>query len=522
MVSSAPPPLVTAIVLQKQDSPYIACESVVPASNNAWLNQSIKTRFTSSSSAIAFPRNLGLSLGLPNAPRLQSFGWNPGIRPEQKFLPNKTICNIISLDEMRYFADRYFKEVHIYFGVIDKKLFLSHSTDFWNSSNKYGTDLEALICGVVALGSYFSGPAGSPAEAEIVEHGRILLDLSTAHPPALLSFKHVAAWILRTIYLRSTTRPHLSWIASCTAMHIADSVGLHREIKDIRVKDRHMSPLEEDLRRRTFWVAMALNQWLAAEYGRARVQLCLVDCKPLLPVPGDLTAQTVAIMHAVPAKIISGGTFMDLFTALDLATALPADSPFLGLLRADVCFCIYRMFRSMNITLPTGQISRLLEIIRVALDGVKFLRTMGQSWWNLIGTPFHGICVLLSLGTSESLAMIPNAMKTLKNTVACYDSHISNEALRTAHALVQGARVKMRREMESLDHGVSIVGPLTDESQEDLGWGLGENWGFYEYFDFGSVARLDDPGLLDSGHAEGFNELEENSSGGVSNLQFSV
>ncbi|TVY90682.1 Protein RDR1, partial [Lachnellula willkommii] len=449
--------------LQRDDAPYLVAESRVPAAdaNGALLYQSIKTRSTTSSSAIAFPAKLGISLGVAEPPRLQAFAWNPGSRQETKFVPDKTICDIISLEQMKIFVGKYFKEVHIYFGIISQEeSFVGRCVEFWASSNKHGTDFEALICGVVALGSYFSGAAGSPAEAEIVEHGRILLDLSTAHPPCFLSVKHVSAWVLRAIYLRCTTRPHLSWMASCTAVHVAEVLGLHRDIRTLRMTQnppRNTTPLEEDLRRRKFWVAMALNQFLAAEYGRTRVQLDHVDCTPLLPKAGDLTAQTIAIMQSVPS---SNSTVSDLYSALNVAVALSVDSPFHSLLRADVCFCIYRMFRSANLALSSSQTGALLEIIKVALDGVKFLRTMGYCWWNIIGTPFHCVCVLLSIATSESLAMIPNALETLKNTVAVYDSHISNEALRTAHALVQGAKAKMAREMASLETGLSVVGDL--------------------------------------------------------------
>ena len=71
--------------------------------------------------------------------------------------------------------------------------------------------MEALICVVVALGSFISSPLlPLLAEAQVVEHRRLLLDLTTAHAPAWLSVRHVQAWLLRAIYLRSTTRPHLS------------------------------------------------------------------------------------------------------------------------------------------------------------------------------------------------------------------------------------------------------------------------------------------------------------------------
>ncbi|TVY14243.1 Protein RDR1 [Lachnellula arida] len=488
--------------LQRDDAPYLVAESRVPAAdaNGALLYQSIKTRSTTSSSAIAFPAKLGISLGVAEPPRLQAFAWNPGSRQETKFVPDKTICDIISLEQMKIFVGKYFKEVHIYFGIISQKeSFVGRCVEFWASSNKHGTDFEALICGVVALGSYFSGAAGLPAEAEIVEHGRILLDLSTAHPPCFLSVKHVSAWVLRAIYLRCTTRPHLSWMASCTAVHVAEVLGLHRDIQTLRMTQnppRNTTPLEEDLRRRKFWVAMALNQFLAAEYGRTRVQLDHVDCTPLLPKAGDLTAQTIAIMQSVPS---SNSTVSDLYSALNVAVALPVDSPFHSLLRADVCFCIYRMFRSANLALSSSQTGALLEIIKVALDGVKLLRTMRCCWWNIIGTPFHCVCVLLSIATSESLAMIPNALETLKNTVAVYDSHISNEALRTAHALVQGAKAKMAREMQSLETGLSVVGDLAEDgpaANQYLEWAAWEDMGRIDYFDFGGY---DDAGLLDSG-----------------------
>ncbi|TVY78377.1 Protein RDR1 [Lachnellula suecica] len=501
-------PSATGAVLQKQDGPYMATESVLPDANSALLNQTFKTKFTSSSSAIAFPTNLGLSLGLSNPPRLQSFGWNPGLRAEQKFLPTKTICNIISLEEMRFFADRYFKEVQIYFNLTDKTTILARAADFWTSSPTQGTDLEALVCQIVALGSYFSGSSSLAAEAEIVEHGRILLDLSTAHPPALLSCKHVAAWVLRAIYLRCTTRPNLSWMASCTALHLAESIGLHREVKNINFTrqevPRQRTELEIDLRRRNFWVASALNQFLSAETGRTKVHIDSVDCTPLQPHPGDLTAQTVTILQTVPGRTIVDGTFLDLSTALDTATTLPANSPFLVLLKADVSFVIFRVFRSTNVAPSLAQVSSLLEIIRVALDAVKFLRTMNQPWWNVVCTPFHSICVLLSLNTSESLAMIPGALETLKSTVAIFDSFLPNEALRTTYTLVQAARSKMGRDMESLDLGLSIVGELSGQPEANLPWGVKDNLGYFEYFDFGNMVGIDDAGLLDSEPYLGF------------------
>jgi hypothetical protein len=125
--------------------------------------------------------------------------------------------DIISLDQLKLYSVIYFNEVHQFFGMLDQELYMAHATDFW-AEPKQGTDFEACMCGVFALGSIFHGATHppspvSPVEAQVVEHGRLLLELSTTYASALLSMKHVIAWVLRAIYLRFTTRPHFSWYA---------------------------------------------------------------------------------------------------------------------------------------------------------------------------------------------------------------------------------------------------------------------------------------------------------------------
>ncbi len=63
----------TASMLSGLDRPdhFMASESLVQDANEGnFLQHSLKTRFTSSNSAIAFPRSLGWSLGLEDPPRL--------------------------------------------------------------------------------------------------------------------------------------------------------------------------------------------------------------------------------------------------------------------------------------------------------------------------------------------------------------------------------------------------------------------------------------------------------------------
>jgi hypothetical protein len=491
---------------EKVDVPYMATESIMPESRGH--PPSIKTRFTSAYSAVAWPKRLGINLGMANPPRLQAFGWNTGTRPEVTPVPTSSICNILSLEEAKHFADVYFKEVHPYFGILDPEMFGERCDDFWASARQ-GTDFEACVCGVVALGSYFSvsPPAPpSPVEAQVVEQGRILLDLSFAHPPVMISVKHVVAWILRALYLRLTTRPHVSWIASCNAVHIAEAIGLHREISEFQLKSdmpRQITQMEVDHRRRTFWVATALNQFFASEYGRTKVQIDLIGCQPLSATaqPGDMTAQTVAILQSAPGQALLGRP-VELLGSLAKAMALPVKSPFLALVRADVCFCIYRMLSSTNSRFPAEQIPSFLNIIRVALDGVVFLGTLKESWWNVVSTPLQCVGVLLSLGTTESLSMIPSALEALKSITAIYDSHLSREALSTGYALVQAAREQRSKQLESLDRGLDVVGEVSQSASsiittpgDEFQWPMDNDLGFSDFLDLSSYYNLTDRAL---------------------------
>lgn len=502
IIDTAPDPSLDS----KVDGPYMSTESLVTDPEaEPFLLRSLKTRFTSAYSAIAWPKALGASLDMPEPPRLQSYAWNPGNRAEPKVVPQDNLTNIITLDEMKRYSDVFFNEVNPTFGLVNRGIFTRKSNELW-VLHKRGTDFESVTCGIVALGSYFS-PVPLPAEAQVVEHGRLLLDLTVAHAPGWLAFNHIQAWILRALYLRSTTRPHLAWMASNTAVHLAEALGMHRELTESQMKHavpQLMSSASEiDMRRKIFWIAVAVNQFLAAEYGRTRTPIELVSCHLPISKPGEIFLQTLAILQSVPKTQNLLGRGPELLETLQSAMALPVKSPFQGLLRADACFCTFRMLRSTNVSLSAAQIESLLEVIRVGLDGSTFLVTMRQPWWNILYTPFHSVCVLLSLGTSESLAMIPAALETLKNVSTTYDSHLSREAIRTAFQLLHGTREKRRKELESLDRGLEVIGSVSQSpgtgsvsSGVNFEWSMNNDLGLSDFLDFGGYGFENDAFLL--------------------------
>jgi hypothetical protein len=293
-------------------------------------------------------------------------------------------------------------------------------------------------------------------------------------------------------------------MASCTSVHVAESIGLHRNICENRAKRallQFFSASDKDLRKRTFWVAISLNQFLSAEYGRSRIHLDLIDCKLFEDRQEDFTTRTINLMQSVPGKIINGDSVLDSLSALDKALDFQANSPFLGLLRADVCFCNFRIIRSKNISLTETQVTSVLEVIRVAMDGVKFLMTMKQPWWNVVGTPFHAVCVLLSIRTAAGFAILPDVVGTLRSIVAEYDSHLSREALRTAIDLIQGAKAKVTGELDSLNHSLGTFRDVSPASTGrmtpiDVAWAFGDGLGFSDFLDFSSTIDASGPSVM--------------------------
>ena len=114
-------------------------------------------------------------------------------------MPQSSIQNIVSLEEMKLSAEVFFPTVHPFFSILDLGMIEKRPAYFWISQQR-GTDLEACVCGVVALGSYFS-PVPSASGAQVVEQSKLLLDLTISSPLGLLSLKHVAARVLRASYL---------------------------------------------------------------------------------------------------------------------------------------------------------------------------------------------------------------------------------------------------------------------------------------------------------------------------------
>jgi hypothetical protein len=152
----------------------IATHGLAVTSAARSVSEPFKSLFMSAYSVISFPRTVGIDLRSPAPPPLHSFAWNTGVRPEPTFFAHSRIPQIISQQESKRFIETYFIVVHPLFGFLDRNQFMSRFVNQWNSDSPH-LPFEAVLCGVVALGSLFSD-SPHPFESDLVEQARVISD----------------------------------------------------------------------------------------------------------------------------------------------------------------------------------------------------------------------------------------------------------------------------------------------------------------------------------------------------------
>lgn len=399
---------------------------------------------------------------LQTIPRLHSFGWHCGIRAE---VPEQMVevTSLLTWPEMQRLAKTYFNFVNMEFGVLDEVDFNDAAAARFSNSRPFN-DVDAVLLGVAALGSYFS-PKPNPQENDFVQAARdLLIRRSVNHPTS----NNVAGWVLRTIYLRLTSRPHGSWISSSITMHQVEASGLHKEIQTIAVVYPAAPAGDQKVakkRRRLFWVARALNVILSFEYGRGRVDFDVVTTKKFAADSATHAHQLVELAELLPTDQVDREREPDppgsLCTALTKIEELKTESAFIQLLKADLAFAIYRRLWLMSLTDAKDRSDSVINIGKAALDASGRLLEIKTPWWNVVHAPFQFICVVLAMGTQKSLSQVQEGMALLHRVAQVYDTHLVREAYNQAALLVRMSRRRKEKELDAL-HSVPDA-PLFDD-----------------------------------------------------------
>lgn len=427
---------------------------------------STKSRYVGRYSSVAFPLCVGLEVQAAKPPRLHSFGYHTGIRKEPDSISSLQLAKRMPWNTARTLLEFFFATIHPVFGFLDKDHLYERCETHWHGQPQ-SLDFEAIVCGVVALASLFNGSLDQEEEMWLILHAKeILEDPLVGRFP---SVDQIAAWTLRTIYIRATTRPHVAWICSCTTMHLVEATGLNQAPQFVMLTTNKgvqgSTPERSDIVKRTARVAHSLHVIIAYEYGRSVMNLDFPaqNALALSNRAGDFTPRLCSLVEAVPLTQMgadSAATIQNLSSAIKKLADTPADHDFLVLVRADLVFSIYRRLRLLEPNLRQSLLDEVISTGISALPAARALASQNHPWWNVISTVFQFVCVLLAIDTHASITNLSNAMDTLGMIVDHLKTHLATEALATARNLVRASLDRRRKGVEILE---GIVGPSASD-----------------------------------------------------------
>lgn len=386
-------------------------------------------------SGAAFVRRLGLKIDPSNAPRLHLFAWNAGDRLAG--CPTGTPRNVTSIlteAEIRALALIYFEKVAYAYGFIDWDIFFQRLEERWKTPTRDST-YDPVLCGVAALGLLFSQKFPTIIEPDLVESARTLLEQhSLSMPP---SIDTVTGWVLRVAYLRMSSLPHMTWLASCSLMHVAEAAGIHLETPSRTILNASSETIDLDTRRRLWGMAQHLHIWASFDLGRTNITLSGATTKPVEPKRGDYTSQLLGLIPFTesldPNKARS---VEDLEADMNRVLAEERSEPPVVMAQVNLMLCIFRRLRAQKSNMLNLQAGRILAVATKGLQAARRMAAAGTPWHHVANVPFQVVCLALAIDSRASLALVGEAMRTLQLVANSWSNAVLREAYNTAYLLV--------------------------------------------------------------------------------------
>ncbi|KAJ6178647.1 hypothetical protein N7519_009108 [Penicillium mononematosum] len=490
ITGTADPPVAKRAVLEgrnMQIQPPVENDGSPSTGKSPGIFEEHKSRYTGASAAMAFPHILGLALGSDNPPKINSTAYNFGIRPEEASNTYGLLGSLISEDNLAFYSDVYFSAMGSIGDVIDPRIYAQRCREYYHGPGSPPVAFGAIAAGVAAVGSFLSSVRYS-RESDLIQYAKAILD-----DPAsmrVLGVDHIIAWGMRLFYLRATTRPSSSWVASCTLMHLCEVVGLHKEENIQRIASVAGAAAlghDADRLRRIFWILWAAHQMLSYECDRSAVTFAAVTTQAIIATPGSVAEQFVQIIQIIPSP---NSPFQldsqppspreELSERLTALSKLDLTHPFLVATKADLAFCFYRRIYQFKAGITNETIQVVIDIGRDGLEAAEQLASQGRLLWNVIGSVFQYACILLAIDTPASSAHIPAAFKRLENLVRATDTALTRQALSIARHLLSLNIAKKRKELlqlEAVEAGYEAFQtppePEPNTTVPDLvGWGM--------------------------------------------------
>lgn len=359
------------------------------------------------------------------------------------------ICSLITLEATQKQLRSFFLSDFPACGFLDLHILLARCEKHWLGHDQ-GLPFEALIGGVIGLASVLDNAINIRQEADIIQHAENILN-----DPVILSEPRVevlAAIVLRGLYLRATTTPHVTWLLNCTAMHMAESLGLHKDYES-NVGKYHdpANQWDNDAISCMFWIICSGNRLVSHELGRSPVVLHGVTRKfPFSSSDTSGAAILCRLSCLLPVKEVSDEDQERSKQSLDIIAKTAGGHPFLKLIAADVCFCLYRRIHVGNHRITKEQCQQVVLIGRAAVRAASQLLHKERPWWNMLGTLFQFCCVLISMDSLDSLADLRYAMKTINLIHDRYPGEKKAQALSTLRALITASKQRKQTQIAYL------------------------------------------------------------------------
>jgi hypothetical protein len=403
---------------------------------------------------------LGLNMDASSTPRLQCYAWNLGSQSESSW-PSKqlSITEIVTLSEMREFALVYFAEVQPVYNFLDQESLNSAITQRWSdgvSALTSSSSSDAVLCGIAAIAGLFRG-INSPLDAQLVQTTRIALEKSCNIDVPTVD--DVVAWLLRVIYLRMTSSPHVTWMACCTLMHMVEATKLHFDSSKDSILAESQEDRRPDQRRRIYHIAQLFNHWVSLDCGKSKVDLR--GATTALPesvwTPGQLALYRMSefLDPDIPRD------YIELVNGQTALTAIECSHPMLELLRCNIALCIFRRIRSLGHNMTDAATNQVLMLADRSLQSAMALVERRTPWWHIANIPFQLICVFLVIDNLASLARIQDALNVLFHVANVYKTKTTQESCQLARKLVVLKRCQRLEEITFLDSSLSIFNEPT-------------------------------------------------------------
>lgn len=434
--------------------------SSVPGSQettNEGIGASSEKKFSDrveANSGAAFIRNMGINIDPTSTGKANLFGWNIGHRLlplSQDGIRPFSLFEITSPEDIKILAHTYFDKVNPCYGLLNRQIFFQHLE--LRSALPSARDLyDSTFAGVAALGCLFSRQDVTLTEVRLVQSARSMLEMESSSPPPV---EMLTGWILHLLYMRMTSTPYPTWLASSNVMHMLEASGIQRQPSPQSALPTTASEIAT--RERLVEVAQHLNLWISFDLGLTRVSFQNEGSVSRSEKFGGYTHGVLSLWPISasldPGKENDEEDLKSIFvsTLQKVYTQRPEI-----LAQCNLVLCMIRRLHTSVSTFEQSVIDRVLALLQSGLESARELLNACCPWHHIANVPFQTLYALLVLDTRASFQLLPETMETLCQVASIYNTATMREATHVAKRLILLYQQRRTKDLTLLDETLSF------------------------------------------------------------------